>query len=65
MIWGIPGMLFIVPFLASVRIIFKHVDFMSPYAFLLGEEGMEKHSIQLSKVKRITKRFKERIKNLN
>ena len=65
MIWGIPGMLLIVPFLASVRIIFKHVDFMSPYAFLLGEEGMEKHSIQLSKVKRITKRFKERIKTLN
>jgi len=64
-IWGIPGMLLIVPFLASLRIIFKHIDFMNPYAFLLGEEGMEKHSIQMSKVKRITKRFKERIKNLN
>ena len=65
MIWGLPGMLLIVPFLASLRIIFKHIDFMNPYAFLLGEEGMEKHSIQMSKFKRITRRFKERIKNLN
>ena len=61
MVWGIPGMLLIVPFLASMRIIFKHIDFMNPYAFLLGEEGMEKHSIQISKIKRIMKRFKNKI----
>ncbi len=65
MIWGIPGMLLIVPFLASLRILFKHIDFMNPYAFLLGQEGMRRHSIQLSKFKRILKRFNERIKNLN
>jgi predicted PurR-regulated permease PerM len=65
MIWGIPGMLLIVPFLASLRILFKHIDFMKPYAFLLGEEGTEKHSIQMSKIKRIWKRLKQRIKNLN
>ncbi len=62
MIWGIPGMLLIVPFLASLRILFKHIDFMHPYAFLIGEEGTEKHSIHMSKIKRILKRFKERIK---
>ena len=62
MIWGIPGMLLIVPFLATVRIIFKHIDFMHPYAFLLGVEGTEKHSIQMSKIKRIVKRFKMKIK---
>jgi len=61
MIWGIPGMLLIVPFLASLRIIFKHIDFMAPYAFLLGEEGTEKHSIQMTKIKRILKRFKRKI----
>ena len=61
MIWGIPGMLLIVPFLASIRILFKHIDFMNPYAFLLGEGGTEKHSIQMSKFKRILKRFKKTI----
>ncbi len=65
MIWGIPGMLLIVPFLASLRILFKHIVFMKPYAFLLGEEGMSRHSIQFSKVKRISKRFKEWIKKIN
>jgi predicted PurR-regulated permease PerM len=55
MIWGIPGMLLIVPFLASLRILFKHIDYMNPYAFLLGEEGTEKHSIKMSKIKRIVK----------
>jgi predicted PurR-regulated permease PerM len=62
MIWGIPGMLLIVPLLASMRIIFKHIDFMKPYAFLLGEGGTEKHSIQMSKFKRIAKRFRRKIK---
>jgi predicted PurR-regulated permease PerM len=52
MIWGIPGMLLVVPFLAITRIVFSHLDFMRPYAFLLGEEGTSKHSIQMSKVKR-------------
>ena len=62
MIWGIPGMLLIVPFLACMKILFKHIDFMSPFAFLLGEEGTAKHSIQLSKLKRILKRLKKKIK---
>jgi hypothetical protein len=43
----------VVPFLAITRIVFSHVDFMRPYAFLLGEEGTSRHSIQLSKIKRV------------
>lgn len=50
-IWGIPGMLLIVPFLAILRIIFSHIDSMRPYAFLLGEEGTAKHSITVKKIK--------------
>jgi predicted PurR-regulated permease PerM len=57
MIWGIPGMLLIVLFLASIRILFSHVDFMKPYAFLMGEEGTAKHSIQISKIKRLWKKI--------
>jgi predicted PurR-regulated permease PerM len=61
MIWGIPGMLLIVPFLAITRIVFSHVDFMRPYAFLLGEEGTSKHSIQLSKLKRVLSSIGRRV----
>ncbi|MBW6480962.1 MAG: AI-2E family transporter [Bacteroidales bacterium] len=52
-IWGIPGMLLIVPFLAIVRIVFSHIDSMRPYAFLLGEEGTAKHSITITKIKKL------------
>jgi predicted PurR-regulated permease PerM len=52
-IWGIPGMLLIVPFLAIIRIVFSHIDSMRPYAFLLGEEGTAKHSITMSKLKKL------------
>jgi predicted PurR-regulated permease PerM len=51
MVWGIPGMLLIVPFLAITRIVFAHIDSMRPYAFLLGEEGTSKHSLTLKKIK--------------
>jgi predicted PurR-regulated permease PerM len=63
MIWGIPGMLLLVPFLASVRILFSHIGFMRPYAFLLGEEGTSKHSIQMGKIKRIFKKILQKVKN--
>jgi predicted PurR-regulated permease PerM len=51
MVWGVPGMLLIVPFLAILRIVFSHMPLMKPYAFLLGEEGTSRHSITLSKIK--------------
>ncbi len=57
-IWGIPGMLLIVPFLAIVRIIFSHLEPMKPYAFLLGEEGTAKHSITLTKIKNLWRKKK-------
>lgn len=60
MIWGIPGMLLIVPFLATVRIIFSHIDYMKPYSFLLGVEGTEKHAIQMRKIKRVFRRFRNK-----
>ncbi|PWE01337.1 AI-2E family transporter [Marinilabilia rubra] len=50
-IWGIPGMLLIVPFLAITRIVFTHIDAMKPYAFLLGDQGTSRHSITINKIK--------------
>jgi predicted PurR-regulated permease PerM len=63
MIWGIPGMLLLVPFLASVRILFSHIGFMRPYAFLLGDEGTDKHSIKTGKIKRFFKKIFIKVKN--
>jgi predicted PurR-regulated permease PerM len=51
MVWGIPGMLLVVPLLATIRIIFSYSDALRPYAFLLSNEGTGKHSITLCKIK--------------
>ncbi len=59
MIWGIAGMLLVVPFLAATRIILYNIEFMKPYAYLLGEEGTERHAISKEKIKRF---FKKKLK---
>ncbi len=60
MVWGIAGMLVVVPLMAVIRIICENVDNLKPYAFLLGVEGTEKHSVTFGKIKglfyKITKR---------
>lgn len=58
-IWGIPGMLVIVPTMAIVRIIFSHTEKYKPLAFLLGPGGTKKHSISFSKIKRLFIKKKE------
>ncbi|MCF8217377.1 MAG: AI-2E family transporter [Bacteroidales bacterium] len=56
MVWGIPGMLLITPFLAILRIIFSHIEYMKPYAFLLGEEGTSRHTLNISNIKNFWKK---------
>ncbi|MGQ1890853.1 AI-2E family transporter [Thermophagus sp. OGC60D27] len=56
-IWGIPGLLLIVPFLAITRIVFSHIDSMKPFAFLLGDQGTAKHSLTLDKIKSLWRRI--------
>lgn len=47
MIWGLPGMLVTVPFLAMLNIIMKRVPSMQPYAYLLGTKGTKRHAITM------------------
>ncbi len=47
-VWGIPGMLLIVPILAILRIVSFHVKWLKPYAFLLGPAGTHKHSVKIN-----------------
>ena len=53
LIWGVIGMLVIVPIMAILRIIAENVDTLHPYAFLLGTRGTERHSITFRKIKSI------------
>lgn len=50
-VWGIPGMLVIVPFIAIMKIIFSHIPSKKPYAFLLGLKGTKKYSISFRKIR--------------
>ena len=56
MVWGIPGMLVIVPSLAVLKIIFENIPEYRPIAFLLGMEGTSKHAITLANIKRFWRR---------
>ncbi len=49
-IWGIPGMLLVIPFLAIMRIILSYIDHLRPYSFLLGHRGTQKHSLTRTKL---------------
>ncbi len=57
LIWGIPGMLLIVPFLAIARIVFSHIEAMKPYAFLLGNKGTSRHSISINNIRKRVRRI--------
>jgi predicted PurR-regulated permease PerM len=45
MIWGLPGMLVTIPFLAMLKIILKKIPHMDAYAYLFGTRGTSRHSL--------------------
>ncbi len=51
MIWGVPGMIVIVPFLAILRIIFSHIPSMHAWSFLLGTGGTRKYALTFQSIK--------------
>lgn len=53
MVWGVPGMLVIVPLIAVIRIICENIESLHPYAYLIGTQGAERHSVSLNNFKRI------------
>ncbi len=52
MIWGLPGMLVTIPFLAILHIILMKIPSMQPYAFLLGTRGTRRHELTRENMKR-------------
>lgn len=51
MIWGIPGMLVTIPFLAMLKIVFSHVPVMQPYAYLMGTHGTKRHALTVANIR--------------
>jgi predicted PurR-regulated permease PerM len=45
LIWGLPGMVVIIPFIAILKIIMKNIEGLQPYAYLLSSKGLGKHKI--------------------
>lgn len=54
-IWGIPGMIVVVPLLAVVKIICDNIEGLQPYGYLLG---MDLHGINISKLLKFLKKKK-------
>jgi predicted PurR-regulated permease PerM len=45
LIWGIAGMLIIIPYIAILKIIMRNMENLQPFAYLLSSKGLEKHQI--------------------
>lgn len=54
MVWGLAGMLIIIPYLGLFKIVCENVESLKPIGFLLGTRGTERHSIT---IKSLQKRF--------
>ncbi|WP_319269737.1 AI-2E family transporter [uncultured Draconibacterium sp.] len=52
LIWGVAGMLVVIPILATLKIIMRKIDSLKPYAFLISDRGTEKHKLKLFKRKK-------------
>jgi predicted PurR-regulated permease PerM len=60
MVWGIPGMLVVIPFLAMFNIILRKIPGMQPYAYLLGTRGTRRHALTVSNIRRFVGDIKSR-----
>ncbi|TYP95529.1 putative PurR-regulated permease PerM [Fodinibius salinus] len=45
MIWGLPGMFMVIPYLAMLKIVCKNIESLNHINYLLGTKGTEDHSL--------------------
>jgi len=58
MIWGVAGMLIVMPILAILKVIMRNVAGFEPYAYLISNRGTEKHNININLLDKIKKKLK-------
>ena len=59
LIWGVAGMLLVIPFLAIFKIIMRNIDDLKPFAYLISEKGMENHKIKIAWWDNLVAKFKK------
>lgn len=53
MLWGLPGMFMVIPYLAILKIICENVDSLKPVSYLLGTRGTEEFTPNFNSIKRL------------
>ncbi|MDX1640253.1 MAG: AI-2E family transporter, partial [Balneolaceae bacterium] len=48
MIWGLPGMFMVIPYLAMMKIVCENIESLKPIGYLLGTRGTETHTINFN-----------------
>jgi predicted PurR-regulated permease PerM len=51
MIWGLPGLFMVIPYLAMLKIVCENVPGLKPIGFLLSTRGTERHTISIDSLK--------------
>jgi predicted PurR-regulated permease PerM len=51
MIWGLPGLFMVIPYLAMLKIVCENVESLKPVGFLLSTRGTEKYTITINSLK--------------
>ena len=54
-IWGIPGMILIIPTLGVIKIICDNIEGLEPYGYILGIDKKTKKNFIFSKLKKLKK----------
>jgi predicted PurR-regulated permease PerM len=60
MVWGLPGMLVVIPVIAVLKIYFDQSEALKPFGYLIGAEGSGKHTVSLKKIKAFRRNIRMR-----
>ncbi len=52
LIWGIPGMFLVVPFMGMVKIVFDRVPSLEHWGYLIGDKGTEEYALNRQNITR-------------
>lgn len=50
MIWGLPGMFMVIPYLAMFKIVCENIESLKPVGYLLSTRGAEEHSLTFQSI---------------
>ena len=60
LVWGVAGMLIIIPFLAILKIIMRNVDDLKPFAYLISDRGTENQKMHITWWGKLKSKFKKK-----